>query len=200
VSSIQQNRYDQLLRRVADLKGGGSKVSDVITELFPMIDVENVPDELLALSGTRLCAEGTLAGGGVGLISKVQLFNPVDSGTLVTVEAIFVSAGTTDQFNMTTTSTAFATQPDIGIYRDTRFGTARHPTAKLQVLIDAATVTAVILWRALPNTNFNISSRKGVAVLSPGTGLLIGPTATNLGLRCTFFWRERIALPSELNF
>ena len=39
MSQLQQSRYDQLLRRVGDLKGPGSKVNDVLHELFPMFDL-----------------------------------------------------------------------------------------------------------------------------------------------------------------
>ncbi len=44
---LQQNRYDQLIRRVGGIIGPGSKVVEALGELFPVIDVENVPGELL---------------------------------------------------------------------------------------------------------------------------------------------------------
>jgi len=68
VTELQQNRYDQLLRRVGDLKGPGSKVNDVLQELFPTIDVENVPGELLFLMGTHI-GLGVLPSPAVSVIS-----------------------------------------------------------------------------------------------------------------------------------
>jgi len=200
VTELQQNRYDQLLRRVGDLKGAGSKVNDVLTELFPMIDVENVPDELQVLMGTRLAMEGAILAPGAANIPKIQLFNPVDSGTLVTVDACWAALNTTGEIHMTTTETEFATVADVGLFRDTRLGTTGRPTAKVQVLSDAATVASTVIVRVLSNTFIDFGSKKSVAILGPGTGLLLGPLTANVTFRVSFFWRERTLLPSEANF
>ncbi len=201
MTELQQNRYDQLLRRVGDLKGPGSKVNDVLQELFAMIDVENIPDELQILSGTRLCMEGAALAAGVGNIAKIQLFNPVGSGQIATIDMAYVSSpSATVDYNMSLSTTEFATVADIGLFRDSRLAITQRPTCKVQTLADAVTVSQNTVFRVLASTTLKISGHKSLAVLAPGTALLIGPDVTNISCRVTFFWRERVALPSELSF
>ena len=98
MTQLQQNRYDQLLRRVADLKGPGSKVNDVLTELFPMIDVENPPAELLVLMGSRI-AIGSInqPAPGALLFEQHMLSNPVGSGAIITLLECVTSCSNTNQ-------------------------------------------------------------------------------------------------------
>jgi len=200
VTQLQQSRYDQLLRRVGDLKGAGSKVSDVLTELFPMIDVENIPDELLALSGYNTAMEGASLGGVAAQIGKIQLFNPVDSAKLVTVTQVSMSAQATVNMHLTFVTAEFATVAGIGLFRDTRLGVTGTPSAQVQTLTDAATVASTVVMRAQNNLEVSLSPGTAIAVLAPGTGLLVGPSAVNVAVQVSFFWRERVAEPSELNF
>ena len=85
MTELQQNRYDRLLRRVGGLIGAKSMVNDALGELFPMLEVENVPGELLALLGTQLGWCSASLGPSVGNFNHHQLFNPADSGVVITV-------------------------------------------------------------------------------------------------------------------
>ena len=67
---VQQNRWDQLIRRVSGSIGPGSRVSETLSELLPVMDVERVPGELLRLMGTDVAmASETMMekGPGIGL-------------------------------------------------------------------------------------------------------------------------------------
>jgi len=200
VSEIQQNRYDQLLRRVADLKGPGSKVNDALTELFPMFDLENVPAELLLLGGWRTGLGSAQITGEVASISRVQLFNPAGSGHLVVVTRVDHASTVTNVVEMDTVNIALSISPGGANFRDTRMGVATTPVAQIRTQLDATGLAPTWVQRAASNVNFTIQDNNGIAVLAPGTGLVLAPNVVNVTFHCSFFWRERVAEPSELNF
>jgi len=96
-NEIQQTRYDRLIRRVAGIIGPGSKVSEVLTELFPVLDVESVPSELLILAGTNTCFGGGQFQAMAGQSPKMGLFNPADSNTILVLTHVYVSTDTGNQ-------------------------------------------------------------------------------------------------------
>ena len=200
MTDLQQNRYDKLIRRLGDLKGAGSMVNDVLTELFPMIDVENVPGELLALMGTRLGFGGSTVAGVVAEIPKIQIFNPAGSEMLITVTRVIASVGSTTTIEMDTTVGLIGDTVSSRKFRDLRFGVANTTTADIRFLSDAGGIPGTFTARVSSNSPLQISDRNGVCVLSPGSGLTVASTGTNVDLAVTFFWRERLAEASELNF
>jgi len=199
MANINQNRWDQLLRRVAGLIGPGSKVDNTIGDLFPMLDVENVPGELLLLSGYRLGMAGGTFTPAAGERQQVQLFNPDRSGLLVVIEDLYVSGPATQSFNLVPTRTQFVSQPGSENERDTRL-TASQITAVLGELSSGAAASSDLVFRELGNTTFRLTSRNGIAVLAPGTGLNIEGRGIDIALDVGFFFRERVAEQSELNF
>lgn len=200
MSEIQQNRYDQLLRRVADLKGPGSKVNDALTELFPMFDVENVPPELLLLGGWRTGLGGAVVNAEAASISRIQLFNPIGSGHLVVVTRIDWLCFGTSTVEMDTVDIALSIFPGGSNFRDTRMGVATTPVAQVRTQLDATGLAPTWLFRGIANVNNKLQDSNGVVVLGPGTGIVLAPASLNLTFFCSFFWRERVAEPSELNF
>jgi len=198
VSELQQGRYDQLLRRVGDLKGPGSKVNDVLQELFPTIDVENVPGELLFLLGTRIGWAGTSVVPTAGKASGIQLLNPADSGQLVTVSSVFISAGSSSLVSYGLTTVALATNTGIPRHRDGRVGVGPSGVSQLRTSPDAVAPLGGLV-RVLGATTFDLTDGNSVAVLSPGAALQLVGTV-DVSLQITFYYRERIAEPSELSF
>ncbi len=199
MAEIQQNRWDQLLRRTAGLIGPGSKVDNTIGDLFPMLDVENVPGELLLLSGWRL----GMAGGGftpaVAEFQQVQLFNPADSGLLVVVTDLWVGTSSNVTYNLVTTETQFVSQPGSQNMRDTRLSSAQI-VATLGELSTAAAISSDWVFGAEGNVSRHIESKNGIAVLAPGTGLNVESRIATVAMRVGFFFRERTAEQAELNF
>jgi len=200
VSLIQQGRYDQLLRRVADLKGPGSKVNDALTELFPMFDLENVPAELLVLAGWRTGVGSVQQAAEVGSIARNQLFNPANSGYLVVLTRVDFSATATTTIEFDTVNIALTNDVGGGNFRDTRLGVATTPVAQIRSQLDATGLAATWQSRIIGNQLNTLQDDNGIVVLAPGTGFVIAPTANNLTFLSSFFWRERVAEPSELNF
>jgi len=199
LTELQQSRYDQLLRRVGDLKGPGSKLNDALEELFPTIDVENVPGELLFLSGTLLAYAGAVFQSSVGDIQIIQLFNPDGSGKLVTLTTLTVS-GASQQLELGISATELASNPGVQAPRDVRAGVLLRPTASLRESSQVGGIADTLQLQALNNVTLTLSDPNGVAVLSPGTGFSVQSTLTATQLIVNFFWRERVAEPSELNF
>jgi len=196
VTELQQNRYDQLLRRVGDLKGPGSKVNDVLQELFPTLDVENVPGELLLLMATRIGWAGTAKTPAAGKKAGIQLFNPADSGQLVAISTLILSPSSTTQLDWGTTTTALATNTGIPKLRDTRGEGGSRGVSQLRTSADTVALASGTV-RVLANDTFTLNDINTVCVLAPGTGLTItgGP---DINFRAQFFYRERVAEPSEL--
>ena len=199
-NDLQTARYDGLIRRVGGLLGGGSKVTESLSELFPMIDVENLPAELLFLAGWTTGMNTAVQAATVGETSRMQVFNPVGSGKIAVLTDLHIQSATgvalfVDwQINETPFASLFP-----GITRDTHAGFQRPTALSTGVLATGNTVTAGRFLLPASET-FHFHLENGIAVLAPGTGVEFGTFADNQELSATFIWREREALSSELNF
>jgi len=198
VTELQQNRYDQLLRRVGDLKGAGSKVNDVLQELFPTIDVENVPGELLFLMGTRIGWASAAKAPTAGKKAGVQLFNPAGSGQLITISS--VSFGTSANGNMSygIVITALGTNTGVPRLRDARVGVGPSGVSELRTSADAVALLSGEI-RLNANAMYLLTDPNSVCVLSPGTGMTV-VGSVDQSIFISFNYRERVAEPSELTF
>ncbi len=199
-NDLQQTRYDQLIRRVGGIIGPGSKVAEALPELFPMIDVENVPIELLFLAGWRL---------GMGHISQnalaantnlSQLFNPVGSGQFVIPTTVMISSSATTNIGYVVTEVALTTPVANPEQRDTRIGVNENTVGQVRSVQQVSVPTSVGQFRVLADETFVLQEGSGLFVLAPGSGVTFFNITVNLALRSNFLWRERIALESELLF
>ena len=200
MSELQQNRYDQILRRVGGLIGPGSKVSEVISELFPMIDVENVPGELLLLGGTQISYGSHINIPGAANAAQVQLFNVADSGKIVTITKVMFSSFNVVTARLGISNTAVGTATNAETFRDSRLPVASQPATQMRFFSDPTPADPQIQIRILNNVTFSLEDPNGVCVLSPGFGFHVGLDTLNATLVCSFLWRERTAEASELNF
>lgn len=198
---LQQARYDGLLRRVGDLKGPGSKVSEVLGDVFPVLDLENVPAELYALNGWALGFGSILFPASMGNIHIAQLFNPAGSGHLIVVTSITMSSNAGQDVEYDVDSGPLADLTSSSIPRDTRRGVRSPLVAQVRQVTQVAGLSpqGQIFVRA--NENFvAMKDLDGVFILGPGTGVNFATTQTNNEFLIDFHWRERLAEPSELNF
>jgi len=199
-SDLQQNRYDQLIRRVGGIIGPGSKVAEALSELFPVIDVERVPGELLLLGGTQLCAGAGTRTGAVGEVARIQLFNPVGSGKLVTVSLLIVSSSTVSNIRVAWNITALTLGIGTEVFRDRRLAATSRPIGQIRTDSTVAFTDPNLNFRALGNTPYFLKDVNSLGVLPPGSGLEISNDNTNTQIFCSFLWRERVAIDSELLF
>ena len=199
MTQLQQNRYDQLLRRIGDLKGPGSKVNEVLEELFPILDVENAPPELLALSGWRTAWQSTERLSAAGEFSKSQLVNPAGSGILVACTRIDLLVDPVSVVQLEIDTTLFSGAVS-GLFRDSRFGVPRATAAQVASESSVVAVGGGLRLLLQQDENFSIRDDNGIVVLTPGTVLNVGSTSAAIKLLVNYFWRERIAEPSEINF
>jgi len=197
-TDLQTFRYDQLLRRVGGIIGPGSKVKEVIPELFPMLDVERVPIELLWLSGWRVAWGGVTSAAIAAEFPKVELFNPVGSGKMFSVTDFNVSAPVLTVLTWTTTNVSFPVTVSPEKLRDTRRGAFEKPTGQIRTLSSAGQTVATNVTRLISNVPFHFRDDNGIAVLFPGTGLELGGNVAADSISANFVWRERIIEPSEL--
>jgi len=199
VTEIQQNRWDQLVRRVANVVGGASQVNDTLNELFPVLDVENVPGELLYLSGMRLSWCGSALQASVGNTNHHQLFNPAGSQVLATITGVHIHSTTNQSFRMAATTTALANSVGNVILRDLR-NLTDVPSCQNRNVQQAGGIPLITEWRALASVMLHIADPNGIQVLFPGTGLTVATVGTNIVSTVNWFWRERVFEPAEVNF
>jgi len=198
---LQQARYDQLVRRVGALYGGGSKVVEVLPEVFPVLELEGTTPELLALSGWRLAWQQIQQNGVAAEVSAVQLINPVGSNQLIAVTQIIMTQLTqpTDNIQMEVVDTLFTTTEFRGLFRDARFGGNRATAAELRRDTNVPTGAGLRI-PVVVDVPVTIRDDNGLVVLTPGTAFQVGTTGNNVDFSVNFFWRERLAQESEINF
>lgn len=196
---VQQTRWDALIRRVSGSIGPGSRVSETISELFPVLEVEDTTPELLALSGWRTAWQSTERPASPGNPSASALHNPPNSGVIAAITQVILRA------SLANTIVQMENQPSTiggtqvpGLFRDTRFGTPRETT--LTVTSNDASLVGGGLRIFVGTDIVSIRDDNGIAVLTPNTSLRIGTTTNNVSLTVNYFWRERPAEVSELSF
>ncbi len=196
---LQQARYDQLVRRLGALYGGGSKVVEVLPELFPVIDVENLPPEALAYTGWRTSWQMINQGNVAAQTSACELSNPAGSGILASVTQVIIRVGTTDSIQMEVNAAPLVSAAIRGLFRDGRAGGQRATVCELRADPNVATGAGLRLFITAGDL-VTVRDDNGLVVLSPGSAFRVGSTGTNIFLDVNFLWRERTAEPSELNF
>lgn len=196
---IQTGTFDNLIRRLYSIKGGGSELSETLGDVFPILDLENLPSELLVLRGWVLGMGRIINISAVAATNVHQLFNPPGSGKLVVVTSLRVGTSVASTVNYGPAFTALTDTSVAGTKRDTRARSLKPTTSLLQEE-DSAPVSAFgsVLFPA--NSVFDLTDRNEVAVLVPGTAFRISEVGTNQTMRTSWMWRERTAEPSELNF
>lgn len=196
---VQQTRWDRMIRRVSGSIGPGSRVSETLSELFPVIDVERAPPELLALGGTHMAMGFTSETAIAAVFQHSQVFNPVDSGNLIVLLSLviesngaFVGMGLIDG--------AFTTNNpnNVGFVDGRLFG---DPVPVGQVRDETAGAIGPEHYQ-IPFGVFGVTHfapPKAIAVLSPGIGFQVHTTTVNRTLTCSYTWTERPAEESELS-
>ena len=198
-SELQQNRYDQLIRRVGGLIGPGSKVSEALSELFPVLEVENVRGELYALGGTVLGLGTRTSAGAAAVHQQIQLLNLPDSGVIMTVTACWLGSDTAQEIAFGLVNTTLATFTVTQRPRDSRFDLATPILGQVRFGSSAAIAPDVGRIKVGAVESVHLIDADDVAVLTPGNAFQVTTTALNTSLAVTFFWKERAAQPSELS-
>jgi len=197
-SELQQNRYDRLIRRVGGIIGVGSKVSEVLTELFPMIDVEGDRGELQLLSGTVIGAGSALKLGDAGERARIQLFNPLGSGKITTITDVYIGTSTTQSIPVARTTIALAAGIGTQLARDTRQLIGNRPVSRMFTDSEVALADANLNFQVGDANSLHVRVENDVMILAPGNGITVGANLVATTIIVTFFWRERVAEQSEL--
>ena len=196
---VQTARHDGLLRRLFSIKGEGSLLPETLGDLFPTLDIESVPIELLRLSGWELGIVGQQHTSPVGQTAGAQLFNPAGSGKLVIPTEVLILTDTLSDFFLGMTDVALATAI-VGRQRDTREGVTARTVAQSRGGNAPAVPVGAYQFRLAAAGSRSFSDQNGLAVLAPGTGLTFVTGGTNVRLNIGWMYRERTAEPSELSF
>jgi len=196
---VQQTRWDRIIRRVSGSIGPGSRVSETLSELFPMVDVEQVPGELLILGGTQLAFGGFSLAASVGEINKWQLVNPADSGNLVILEKVIYTSAANEEIRWDITSTLFGAAANTQRVLDVRIGVDQLPVARVNFDQAAGGTNLTGIAAVTADVSFVLENENPIAILAPATAFQISGTTQNVASKIAFYWRERPALESELS-
>lgn len=199
---VQQSRWDRLIRRVSGSIGPGSRVSETLSELFPVLDVERVPGELLLLGGTRLGVAGFPVNAGVGDFPAAQIENPADSANIITITSVVFSAASVSNLLFGTVHAQLVTAlPTASRLRDTREVFPTQPVGLLRIDTGlGAPIDSIGQVRTAGVAVLTLEDKNGVAILAPGERFTVGSDLADTLLTAAFFWRERPAEQSELQF
>ena len=195
---VQQTRWDRIIRRVSGSIGPGSRVSETLSELFPMIDVEQIPGELLLLGGTQMAMGQINQAALAANFTQAQLLNLGDSGNLITITQIRVSSSTAQLCRFGPTLTAFTIAGAQAI-RDTRRPPAEAPVGRVRGDRLVAAGPNFFTGQLNGTDDLVLQDPNGIAVISPGAGFIVSAGLVNTNLICSFLWRERPAEQSELS-
>lgn len=197
---VQQTRWDRLIRRVSGSIGPGSRVGETLSELFPVIDVENIPAELLALGGTRMAIGNTNEPAVAAVFQISQLFNPVGSGIIITLLHLHVISTDALSVGMGITDGSFTNNNPLNVsFADGRFLPPEVPTGQCR---DETAGAEGVRFYLFDQNNFQsqiFQPPKAICVLVPGTGWSVSTTVVNHPLSVSYGWIERPAEQSELN-
>ena len=197
---VQQNRWDQTVRRASGSIGPGSRVAETLAELFPTFDVENLPLELMLLSGWTLGQGVANKPAVAGRFSKIQLFNPAQSGKLIVLTRLDLFSNSTSTVRYSLAETALTLDSGNVVARDTREGITGAGVGQMRTDDTAGGVAAFGEFITQANISFLFENLDGLFVLAPGTGITFSQSIVNKSLLGNFLWRERVALQSELQF
>jgi len=200
MTEIQQNRYDQLVRRVANIVSPGSMVNDALNELFPVLEVETLNAELSLLTGWRLAFSSTSQVGLAANLNHSQLFNPAESGMLVVLERVDLRVGSAQTIEFALASAGLTNFTANQALRDTRPGITTLPVAQCRDVQQVAGIAGFGRFSLLTGESFLFEDKRGLFVLAPGTGITFATTVVNVSMNITYLWRERVAESAELNF
>ena len=167
--------------------------------MFPVLELENTTPELLALSGWRTAWQSTERPAAVGDTTRSQLSNPAGSNVIAAVTMLMLTGDTASVVQAELDTVSIGGTPIRGLFRDSRFGVPRN-TALTVESVDGGTVGGGLRIRIPAGENVFLRDDNGIVVLTPGTRLSIGTVVFNVRLTVNYFWRERAALDSEINF
>lgn len=196
---VQQTRWDRIVRRVSGSIGPGSRVSETLTEAMPVLDLENMPAELLVLGGTRMCTGFTSETAVAALFQHSELFNPVDSGSIITLLSMAIDSGAVE-VGMVLTSGSFTTEDTatVGFVDGRLLDTARPVGQMRHETAGAIGAEHYKVNQDIFNAAF-FQPPKAIAVLTPGSGYSIHARTANEFLDVSYSWLERPAEESELS-
>ena len=196
---LQTARLDNFIRRWGSIKGGGSVLSETLGDVFPVLDLENLPAELRLMAGISMVAGSGSATGGVGDLAGLQLINPVGTGVILVLTKFHVRNSTAQAVSCGLTDTLFtATINNRNL--DSREEQNFNGAARIGGSTNAAAQLGDFLVETRANIDRDVDVPQGIAVITPGHAFQLTASATNEVMRATFWSYLRLAEASELNF
>lgn len=191
-NEISLPTWQNLVRRVFGLTGGGGNVPLLAPELQPVVVVQpDVPEYALLRGEIPMITNFNVAAGGAGNLSAGQVRNIADSGRLIIIDRVQWNAvgGVRFAFAFNAVDLPSIISPDAMVKDVRRFtpGTQFIGAARLsQQNVSGGAALGSILTAQFSQQ----SGSTGGFVLPPNWGFIL-QTTNNVALQATLEWRER---------
>ena len=196
---VQTGQFDNLIRRLYSIKGGGSELSETLGDLFPTLDLENLPIELLLLRGWHTFARHATQIAVAAQATALQLLQPDGRTSIVVVDKIVINSELGGDISIGTNLGLFPVT--ISTRRtDTRNPVLDMSNAQIGGTNNAGFGATGGLLNLAAGVDREFEVPHGLAVLGPGGAFSVVSSTVDSDLSVSFFGRERDAEPSELNF
>ena len=195
---LQTGRLENLIRRWGSIKGPGSILSETLGDVFPILDLENLPAELLLPAGISLIATSGSATGGVAQLGGVQIQVPAAAGMIFTLTKFHVKTALVQAVScgLRTPNAPAINSRNL----DSRQVQNFNGGLRLLGLTNTAGETGNFIVDTQATIDREVTVPRGIAVLTPGGAFQVTASITNTLIRATFFGYLRLAEPSELSF
>jgi len=183
------------------LVGEGAIVTGVLPDVFPTLELEDVPGELYKLANWDIAVGSESLSPGAAARATIGLENPVDSGKI----AVLTRLRFQPDLLMAVTVGWLAIPSGLvvnGVNRLRDGRQASFPNAQPVCFVGSNNTSPInAAWDNFlyqPEEFGGVFDNKGHVVLTPGTAFACRGGTNNVLLRCAIEWRERPVDSSEL--
>lgn len=195
---LQTGRLENLIRRWGSIKGGGSILSETLGDVFPVLDLENLPPELRFPAGISMISGGASVTGAVGKLGALGITNRPDSGMILTITKINVKTAAIQAISFGLRS---FTSPVINARNmDSREAQNFNGSVAMFATTDGTGSLGNFVLDTQAGIDREVTIPHGICVLAPNSAFQVTASITNTLLRVMFFGYVRLAEPSELSF
>jgi len=194
-NELQVGRFNAVLHKLLNMKDN-APAPQLAGDVAAVLVLENDRPEWAFLAGEMLCAATTQSGPVAAQISQCQIFNPANSSVLLVLEKIFFFVIGANQSVVTINRTqTLAAASGAGSARDFRYGIGGVSNARITGVTPAGASTTVFAQLTQPLLTTSVWDVP--LIIAPGNGVNVNVGTVNMGLACTFIWRERVLELSE---
>ncbi len=196
-NEILVGRYNRMVQKLLSLKGAASLVT-IADEMVPVLPLFYGAENRYLEGWNRFGAHVNIAAS-VGNVDGVKIRNPVGSNVIAVIEKALIAAGAADTLVLSVGPDTADYSSVVSFQRlDPRGQTSSTSRVSGQAAPGAGIGTNIAAFPVLALTSFDfVLTDIGELPLLPGDSYDLRSSATNIQLRWSLIWRERLLEDSE---